>query len=156
MTEQIPASKSKPDADSNPASNSASRKVAKTEVVSSGDALMEGRTRKRGRESLRRKRSQRVTTMLPSLHRKLPLVEPMDEEQIRKIDAASMDILEQVGVVFRDPEAIEDWQSVGAEIRDGDRVHLDRHLVRELIASIPANFTYHARNPDHNLSLIHI
>jgi trimethylamine--corrinoid protein Co-methyltransferase len=33
----------------------------------------------------------------------------------------------------------------------GDMVYLDRHLVRELIATIPESFTYHARNPANNL-----
>jgi trimethylamine:corrinoid methyltransferase-like protein len=30
----------------------------------------------------------------------------------------------------------------------GDRVYLDRALVRELIATIPSGWTYRARNPD--------
>ncbi|MEO1066666.1 MAG: trimethylamine methyltransferase family protein, partial [Pseudomonadota bacterium] len=89
--------------------------------------------------------------MLPALKRNLPLTEPMNEEQIEKIDNASMDILEEVGVVFRDPIAIEDWKKVGADVREDDRVHLDRGLVRELIATIPESFTYHARNPANNL-----
>ena len=46
---------------------------------------------------------------------------------------------------------IEDWRKAGADIRDEDRVHLDRNLVRELIQSIPESFTYHARNPANNL-----
>ena len=46
---------------------------------------------------------------------------------------------------------IEDWTRAGADIRDGDRVHLDRGMVRELIATIPESFTYHARNPAKSL-----
>ena len=110
-----------------------------------------GRTRRGGRNSRRELRSAHDTKMLPALKRNLPLVEPLDEEQIAKIDAASMDILEEVGVVFRDPIAIEDWRKAGADIRDDDRVHLDRELVRELIKSIPESFTYHARNPANSL-----
>lgn len=113
--------------------------------------LPKGRTRRGGRAALRKQRAKRSNVMLPSLKRNLPLVEPMSPEQIARIDNASMAILEEVGVVFRDDQAIEDWKSVGAEVRDGDRVHLDRALVRELIKSIPATFTYHARNPDNNL-----
>ena len=90
--------------------------------------------------------------MLPALQARLPLCEPLDEEQIRRIDDASMDILEQVGVVFRDEVAVRDWRQAGAEVRD-ERVHLDRNLVRELIATIPAAFTYHARNPEKNVPL---
>ena len=116
-----------------------------------GSVVPEGRTRKGGRAALRRKRQKRDFSMLPALKRNLPLVEPMSQEQVEKIDDASMSILEEVGVVFRDDQAIEDWKSVGADIRDGDRVHLDRELVRELIKTIPENFTYHARNPENNL-----
>ena len=42
-------------------------------------------------------------TMLPALESRLPLCETMTAEQVALIDAASMDILEEVGVVFRDP-----------------------------------------------------
>ena len=108
-------------------------------------------TTRRGRGARKATRQLRDITMLPSLSRGLPLTEPMDAEQIARIDAASMDILEQVGVVFRDSTAIEDWRRAGADIRDGDRVHLDRALVRELISTIPETFTYHARNPNYNL-----
>lgn len=114
-------------------------------------SLREGRTRRGGRAALRKQRSNRNGTMLPALKRGLPPVEPMSEEQIERIDAASMAILEEVGVVFRDSRAIADWKAAGADVRDGDRVHLDRELVRELIKTIPSSFTYHARNPDNNL-----
>ncbi|MFD0914895.1 trimethylamine methyltransferase family protein [Pseudahrensia aquimaris] len=109
------------------------------------------RLRRGGRSSRRELRSAHDTTMLPALKRNLPLVEPLNDEQIAKIDNASMDILEEVGVVFRDPVAIEDWRKAGAKIGEDDRVHLDRQMVRELIRTIPENFTYHARNPANNL-----
>ena len=88
--------------------------------------------------------------MLPALKRSLPLTEPMSPEQIEKIDAASMDILENVGVVFRDDIALEDWRKAGADVR-GETVHLDRGLVRELITTIPSRFTIHARNHANDL-----
>ncbi len=108
-------------------------------------------TTRRGRGARKATRQARDFTMLPALKRKMPLTEPMSQEEVERIDAASMDILENVGVVFRDDIAIEDWRRAGADIRDGDRVHLDRGLVRELIATIPETFTYHARNPSNNL-----
>jgi len=108
-------------------------------------------TRRGGRGARRELRSAIDTTMLPALKRGLPPVEPMSRDQIAQIDAASLAILEEVGVVFRDPVAIADWKRAGADIRDGDRVHLDRAMVRNLIATIPETFTYHARNPANNL-----
>ncbi len=105
---------------------------------------------RRGRGARRALRQTRDVKMLPALKRGIPLMEPMDAEQVEKIDNASMSILEDVGVVFRDPIALEDWKRVGADVR-GETVHLDRALVRELIATIPSSFTYHARNPANNL-----
>ncbi|MEM6986053.1 MAG: trimethylamine methyltransferase family protein [Pseudomonadota bacterium] len=107
-------------------------------------------TRRRSRQSRRTARLDQREAMLPALTRRLPLTEPMDEEQIRKVDDASMSILEEVGVVFRDEIALADWRAAGARV-DGETVYLDRALVRELIATIPSSFTYHARNPDNHL-----
>ena len=105
---------------------------------------------RRGRKARRAQRTAPDFSMLPSLKRNLPLCEPMDEEMIHKIDDASMDILEEVGVVFRDPIALEDWKKVGVKI-EGEKVFLDRAIVKELISSIPASFDYHARDPQKNL-----
>ena len=107
-------------------------------------------TVRRGRGAHKAIRQTRDITMLPALKRKLPLTEPMNPEQVEKIDAASMDILENVGVVFRDPIAIADWTRAGARVV-GERVYPDRALVRTLIGTIPETFTYHARNPANNL-----
>jgi trimethylamine--corrinoid protein Co-methyltransferase len=105
-----------------------------------------------GRLARRSLRTASKIDMLPGLTRNIPYCEPMNEEQIHRIDKASMDILEEVGIVFRDPIALEDWKRAGADVR-GERVHLDRNLVRELIRTIPAQFTYHARNPEKNVAL---
>ena len=110
------------------------------------------RSARGGRSARRALRTAPDFAMLPALERHLPLCEPMDEEQVLKIDDASMAILEEVGVIFRDPVALEDWSGAGAMVV-GERVYLDRGLVRELIASIPSNITYHARDPQKNVRL---
>jgi trimethylamine--corrinoid protein Co-methyltransferase len=116
------------------------------------DTALKPRTRAGGRTARRSLRSVTDSAMLPGLVNALPRCEVMDEEKVHLIDAASMDILENVGVVFRDEIALADWKRAGADVR-GERVHLDRGLVRDLIATIPADFTYHARNPAHNVRL---
>ena len=103
-----------------------------------------------GRVARRARRARPEVAMLPALRRNLPNCSPMDEEQVARLDNASMDTLENVGVVFRDPVALNDWKNAGADVR-GERVNLDRALVRDLIRTIPATFTYHARNPAKNL-----
>ena len=49
---------------------------------------------RRGRHVRKALRQARDIKMLPALKRKLPLTEPMTSDQITKIDAASMHILE--------------------------------------------------------------
>ena len=110
------------------------------------------RSRAGGRAARRTLRNTRDIAMLPGLTNTLPLCEVMDGAQVEKIDNASMDILENVGVIFRDDIALADWKRAGAKVV-GERVYLDRGLVRELIATIPSEFTYHARNPVNNVKL---
>ena len=105
---------------------------------------------RRGRGVRKALRETRDIKMLPALKRKLPLIEPMTSDQITRIDAASMDILENVGVHFRDEIALADWKGAGAKVID-EVVYLDRNLVRELITTIPETFTYHARNAANSL-----
>ncbi len=108
--------------------------------------------RRGGRDARREVRSDRTAHMLPTLKRGLPVVEPMDAEQIARIDDASMALLEEVGVVFRDPQALADWRGAGARV-DGERVRLDRGLVRALIATVPSEIRYLARNPAQSVAL---
>jgi len=105
---------------------------------------------RRGRVSRKANRQTRNVIMLPALKRNLPLTEPMDTEQILQIDSSSMDILENIGVHFRDPIALEDWKNVGAKVIE-ETVYPDRYLIRELIKTIPETFILHARNPSNNL-----
>lgn len=106
-----------------------------------------------GRSRRKRIRKDVREPMLPALEYGIPRIEPLSEEQIARIHAASMDILENVGVVFRDPVAISDWKRAGADIRDGDRIHLDRDMVTELIGTIPSEITYYARDPQKNIRI---
>ncbi|MEO0342669.1 MAG: trimethylamine methyltransferase family protein [Pseudomonadota bacterium] len=110
------------------------------------------RSRSGGRSARRSLRTTRDATMLPGLTCNIPLCDVMDGAKVEAIDAASMNILENVGVQFRDEIALQDWKRVGAKV-EGELVFLDRGLVRELIKTIPEKFTYHARNPVNNVAL---
>lgn len=109
-------------------------------------------SRRGGRDARRAIRLARDTSMLPQLTRGIPYVEPMSQEQVLKIHNASMAILEEVGVDFRDEIALEQWKKAGAKVK-GERVYLDRHHVMELISSLPEEITLHARNPDKSVTL---
>ncbi|MEM7537867.1 MAG: trimethylamine methyltransferase family protein [Chloroflexota bacterium] len=108
--------------------------------------------RRGGSRGRRREKANIRTPMLKTLKRNLPVVEPLSMEQIEKIDHESMRILEEVGCDFRDPIALEQWKEAGAKI-DGERVYVDRGLIRELIQSIPTDITLHARDPEKTVEL---
>jgi len=110
------------------------------------------RSRSGGRSARRAARTAPVFDMLPGLERNIPVCEVMNGSQVERIHNASMDILENVGVQFRDPIALEDWKRAGAKVV-GELVYLDRDLVMDLVRTIPSDFTYHARNPKHNVRL---
>jgi len=110
------------------------------------------RGRSGGRSARRALRQAPNHTMLAGLKNMLPMCEVMDGALVEQLDAASMDILENVGVHFRDDIALADWKRIGAKVV-GEHVYLDRGLVRELIKTIPSDFTYHARDPQKNIRL---
>lgn len=112
--------------------------------------------RRGGRHARRQLRNNSIEPMLPTLERGIPYMELLNQEQLMKIHHASLDILEEVGVDFRDDIAIEQWREAGATISsesDGYRVKIDRKLVMDLIASIPETITYHARDPEKNVTI---
>jgi trimethylamine--corrinoid protein Co-methyltransferase len=108
--------------------------------------------RRGGRRSRRAERVHQREPMLPALRRGLPYVDPMHGEQVERVHDASMKILEEVGVDFRDPTALTDWKRVGAQV-EGERVRFDRRMIMELISSIPDSITLHARDPDKTVTL---
>lgn len=110
------------------------------------------RQRSGGRSARRAMRTAPNFEMLPGLINTLPPTEIMSHDDVERIDAASMDILENVGVQFRDDIALADWKAAGAKV-EGEMVYLDRGLIRELIATIPQQFEYHARDPNKNVLL---
>ena len=81
-------------------------------------------------------------------------LEVLADEQIEAIHDASMRILEEVGMDFLHPEALEILGAAGADVETGSqRVRFDRGLIEEAVARAPSQFTLHARNPAHNVTL---
>jgi trimethylamine--corrinoid protein Co-methyltransferase len=81
-------------------------------------------------------------------------LEVLTPEQVEKISDTAFSILEEVGMDFLHPEALDIWAKAGATVTPGSqRVRLDRGLLREALASAPAQFTLHARNPAHDLPI---
>ena len=65
---------------------------------------------------------------------------------------ASLQLLEEVGIEFRDDEALSMWREVGADVR-GSRVHISGDLLMSLVAKAPSRFTVLARNPERNCEI---
>ena len=81
-------------------------------------------------------------------------LEVLSAEQVELISDAAFRILEEVGMDFLHPEALDILAKAGAEVTSGSqRVRLDRGLVTQALASAPATFTLHARNPAHDLPI---
>lgn len=81
-----------------------------------------------------------------------PPLEPLSAEQLRRIDDASMRILEEIGIDFLDEEALDLWAAAGARMdRSAQHVWIDRDHLRELLTTAPREFTWLARNPARDL-----
>ena len=115
---------------------------------------MSGEGRRGGRASRRAERTSFALRHLPPLERGIPLYEVLSEERLELIHDASMRILEEVGIDFRDEESLRLWKDAGADVQ-GQRVHIPRDLVMSLIARIPSEITIHARNPERTATIGH-
>ena len=111
--------------------------------------------RRRGRSARRRAEAERGVAWLPELDRGLPDFDIVPHEQLLRIHDASMTMLEEVGIEFRDDESIDIWKATGSDgVRiDGYRVRIDRNLLTELISTAPDSYTMVARNPQRSVTL---
>lgn len=87
------------------------------------------------------------------IHRKIRPYEVLDEEGLALIEANADQVLEEIGIEFRDDaEALQLWREAGAEVK-GERVHFPKGLCRSLLRSAPSVFTQHARNPERSVEI---
>ncbi|MBT1156015.1 trimethylamine methyltransferase family protein [Aminobacter anthyllidis] len=76
----------------------------------------------------------------------------ISDDQLESIHLASLRVLKEIGVDVLHDEARRIMKAHGADVRDGsERVRFDSDMILELISHAPAEFTLHARNPDHNV-----
>jgi trimethylamine--corrinoid protein Co-methyltransferase len=114
--------------------------------------MTEAQARRGGREARRQARTSFQVRWLPPAERRIPLYEVLDEEQLERLHEAAMRVLEELGIEFRDDEALALWKQAGAEV-SGQRVRIPRELLMGLVAKAPERFTIHARNPERNIEL---
>lgn len=113
-----------------------------------GVAIASPTKRKRGGGSASRRnaRLNAPVTFPKSTLRNIPTYEVLNAEGLEAIDHHAMGILENIGIEFRDDASAEIWRKAGAEV-DGHRIRIPRALITRLIATVPEEFDYHARNP---------
>ena len=113
--------------------------------------MAEAMTKRRGgTQGRHHERGSTPLAQLRPVSRRIPEYAYFTEEGLDRIHEASMTILEEVGVEFRDPVALEAWKKARAKVV-GERVHIDRGLLMELLSHAPAQFTQHARNPERSV-----
>ncbi len=87
----------------------------------------------------------------PYIQRKLAFFDPLNEEDLVRLEAQVDWIFQDVGIAFRDdPEALELWRREGARI-EGDIVRADAQWIRSLCAKAPKSFKQVARNPERSV-----
>jgi len=107
-------------------------------------------TRRGGTASRRAERASAPLVQQRYITREIPLYELINAEGIELLHEQSMTILEEIGIDFRDQDAIRLWREAGADVK-GQRVHLPRELLMAKLALAPSQYTQHARNPERNV-----
>jgi trimethylamine--corrinoid protein Co-methyltransferase len=114
------------------------------------DPSHERRSARRGRKA----ESPLLKHPFRPLTNSLPPVEMLAPDQVESLHLASMQILEDVGILFMDQEALELWSQAGASVDyKSQLVRIERGLLLELVARAPEKFTWRGRNPERNVPI---
>ncbi len=106
-----------------------------------------------GRAARQAARLHAVAEKVPFITRTMAPVEVLSEEGLELVIDNADTILEQVGIDFRDDEALASWKDAGADVQ-GERVRFPRGMCRQLVqATAPSSFTQYARNPANNVEI---
>lgn len=106
-----------------------------------------------GAAARRQARSTPKFESFPNIVRQLPPTDILSTEAIEIIEANADTLMEEVGVEYReDAEALQLWKDAGADVK-GERVRFPKGLCRELMKTVPSQFTQHARNPARNVEI---
>jgi trimethylamine--corrinoid protein Co-methyltransferase len=80
-------------------------------------------------------------------------IEVLSADQVEEIHLASLRVLEELGIAFMLPEALDILDAAGAEVdRASQVVRFDRGLLEESLEKAPSHFVAHARNSEHDIT----
>ena len=82
-----------------------------------------------------------------------PRLRFLEEEQLREIHQATLEILERTGIVVFEKETLELLAGAGCSVSDQNRVRIPPHLVEEALRSVSKKCTLSYRNGSRHLFL---
>ena len=111
-------------------------------------------TKRSGRQARQVERAKKGGGMgRPYIVRNIATYDVLSEENLLRIEAAADRVLAETGIEFRDdPATLDHWRRAGAQV-DGVLVKFPPGMLREILASAPAQFTQHARNPANSVEI---
>ncbi|WGW05593.1 trimethylamine methyltransferase family protein [Tropicibacter oceani] len=101
--------------------------------------------------------TRRGTAAIEQMPWRLPVnhdrpTEPLTPEGVERMHNATMRILEEIGIEFLNPEAVEILRKAGCTV-NGENVRMGRDMVMEYVGMAPASFTITPRNPDRTITI---
>ena len=79
-------------------------------------------------------------------------IEVLSADHIERIQNASLEVLETLGIEFLNAEALDILSQAGADVDFATQmVRFDRGLIAEHVAKAPSTFTLYARDPARNV-----
>lgn len=84
--------------------------------------------------------------------REIPTYDLVGDERLEAIHDASMRILEEIGIEFRDSIALASWREAGADVTQ-TRVRIPRKLLMEKVAMAPSTYRFCGRNPERSVEV---
>src|ERR1700730_14093143 len=76
----------------------------------------------------------------------------LTEEQVQQVPAHAVLILQEIGVAFLYPRALDAFRRAGLKIEDS-RVHFEPAFIEEQIKKVPERFQVQARNPKNPVTI---
>ena len=84
----------------------------------------------------------------------MSFAELLTQEQVERVHAASLEVLQEVGLLVRYAPARELFSKHGCEVdSETNRVRFPRAVVEKYIKALPPKFTFHARDPKYDKTI---